>query len=184
MKKIFAILALAVSGSVFAASASIEYQNIDVVGGTTDQKNVNLTVREAINQNFTGDVSLSNAWNNNTGGFASFRAEAGVTGAMPVAGPIGVYTRVATGQKFTSTTNFGYYSVEPGVTAALGGGFNAKVGYRFREAFATGDNDTTRTWRAGVTYDLTKKDTIGVRYDQMRGDAKQNIWAVNYTRGF
>ena len=93
--------------------------------------------------------------------------------------------RTALGQKFTSATNFTYYSVEPGVAVPVGStGVTAKVGYRFRNAIDTANNDTTRTWRAGLSYDLTAKDTIGVRYDKMRGDTNQNIVAVNYTRGF
>jgi hypothetical protein len=115
------------------------------------------------------------------------RAEAGLTGAYPVAG-ISLYTRAAVGEKFTGSTtygNFGYYSVEPGVLVPIGKtGLTARVGYRFRSAFDTANNDTTRTSRAGVSYTLTKKDTIGVRYDQMRGDSNQNVWAFNYSRSF
>ena len=61
---------------------------------------------------------------------------------------------------------------------------SAKLGWRYREAFNNVNADTTRTWRAGLSYDLTKKDAVGVRYDRMRGDTNQNIVAVNYTRSF
>jgi hypothetical protein len=46
------------------------------------------------------------------------------------------------------------------------------------------NGDTTETVRAGVSYALTKQDAIGVRYDKVTGDAKQNVVAVNYTRSF
>jgi hypothetical protein len=97
-----------------------------------------------------------------------------------------LYTRAAIGEKFTNTSNFSYYSVEPGVTAPIGStGLTARVGYRFRNAFDPSANaDTTRTWRAGLSYDLTKKDTIGVRYDRVRGDSNADGIAVNYTRSF
>ena len=187
MKKILAILAMAVSTGVFAASATIEYQDVNGVQNTpNDQRTVNLTVREAINQNFTGDVHFSNTWNNTSTSDAVnlFRTEGGLTGATSLIGPLSGYTRVALGQKFTSTTNFTYYSVEPGVTMPLGAGFNAKVGYRFRNAFDTANNDTTRTWRAGLSYDINKTNTVGLGYDSVRGDWNQNIVKVNYTRGF
>jgi len=187
MKKIFAILALAVSSSAFAATATLEYQDINGVQNTpSDQRNINLTVKEAINANFAGDVQLSNTWNNTATSDAasSFRAEGGLTGSTTLVGPLSGYTRVAVGQKFTTTTNFTYYSVEPGVTMPLGAGFSAKVGYRFRNAFDTANNDTTRTWRAGLGYAINKNNAVGLGYDQVRGDSNQNIVKVSYTRGF
>jgi hypothetical protein len=185
MKKILTIAALLVSGSVFAASGTIEYQNIDGKSTTpTDQNNYSLTVKESINKNFVGDLGISQTSNRTSGSdtLASTRTEAGLTGSTSMFG-VEPYVRTAVGQKFTSTTNFTYYSVEPGVAVPVGP-LTAKVGYRFRNAVDTGNNDTTHTWRAGLSYDLTAKDTIGVRYDKMRGDTNQNIVAVNYTRGF
>lgn len=185
MKKILAISALLVSGSVFAASGTVEYQDIDGKSNTpTDQTSWSLTVRENINKNFIGDIGLSQTNNKASPSdtLASTRTEAGLTGLTSVFG-VTPYTRVAVGQKYNSSTNFTYYSVEPGVSVPVGP-LTAKVGYRFRNAINTDNNDTTRTWRAGISYDLTAKDTIGVRYDKMRGDANQNVVAVNYTRGF
>jgi hypothetical protein len=188
MKKILAILAMAtISSGVFAASATMEYQDINGVQNTpTDQRNIQLTVKEAINKTFTGDVQLSNTWNNTSTSDAasSFRAEGGLTGSVPLIANVSAYTRAAVGQKFTTTTNFTYYSVEPGVSLPLGAGFSAKVGYRFRSAFDTANNDTTRTWRAGLGYDIDKNNAVGLGYDQVRGDSNQNIVKVSYTRGF
>jgi opacity protein-like surface antigen len=189
MKKILAILAMAtITSGAFAASATIEYQNIDGVKTTPqDQRNVNLTIRENITKSFVGDVQLSDTANKGSADTASsFRAEAGLTGLYDL-GPATLYTRGAVGEKYTTSANFAYYSVEPGVIVPFGStGVSAKVGYRFRNAFndVNTNNDTTRTWRAGLSYDITKKDTVGVRYDQVRGDSKQNIWAFAYTRGF
>jgi hypothetical protein len=96
------------------------------------------------------------------------------------------YLRVATGQKTTSTTNFNYYSVEPGITAPIGStGITARLGYRFRDAYDNAVNaDQTRTVRAGLSYALTKQDAVGVRYDRVRGDTNSNNVAFNYTRSF
>ena len=188
MKQIFTIIALMASGSVFAASATMEYQNIIGVNNTpTDQNNYNLTVRENINKTFVGDLSMSQTSNKTNGAdtLAATRTEAGLTGVTTLFG-VQPYTRVAVGQKFSSATNFTYYSVEPGVAVPFAStGVTARVGYRFRNAVDPSTNaDTTRTLRAGLSYALTKQDTIGVRYDQVRGDSNQNVVAVNYTRGF
>ena len=185
MKKLLAIFAIFATGSVFAASGTIEYQNINGVQNTpTDQNQYSLNIKENINKNFAGDLGISQTSNQTSGSdtLASTRTELGLTGSTSMFG-VAPYVRTALGQKFTSSTNFTYYSVEPGVSVPVGP-VTAKVGYRFRNAVDTANNDTTRTWRAGVSYDLTAKDTIGVRYDRMRGDSNQNIVAVNYTRGF
>lgn len=189
MKKILAILAMAtISAGAFAASATIEYQDINGVKNTPqDQRNINLTVRENITNNFIGDVQLSDTVNKGSADTASsFRAEAGLTGLYDV-GPAKLYARGAFGEKYTTTTNFAYYSIEPGVIVPFGStGLSAKVGYRYRNAFndVNTNNDTTQTIRAGLAYDITKKDQVGVRFDRVRGDSQQNIWAFNYTRGF
>jgi hypothetical protein len=184
MKKIFAILAMAASASAFAVTAGLEYQNQTGVNGTADSQNIGLSVKEKINDAFSGDVAFSNTNKETTGAISSTRLEAGLT-ASKTYGIVSPYARVALGQKYTSTTNFTYYSVEPGVSLPIGStGLTAKVGYRYRTATDSANADTTRTARAGLSYALTPKDTIGVRYDRQRGDSEQNIWAVNYTRGF
>jgi hypothetical protein len=184
MKKLFAILAMISSSSLFAASATIEYQNQNGVNSTPNSNLYQLSVREDINKNFTGDVVLNTASANSTGAVNMSRAEAGLTGKTTL-GFVSPYVRVATGEAFTSTTNFAYYSVEPGINAPLGKtGLTALLGYRFRSAYDTAQPDTTRTARAGLSYTITPKDTLGVRYDSVRGDQNQNVWAVNYTRGF
>lgn len=183
MKKILAILALGLSSTAFAATVGLEYQNINGVQGSADQKAYELNVKENFNKNFAGDVKFTNTVTDNTNTLST-RLEAGVT-AQTTYGAFTPYTRLGVGQKFTNTADFTYYSVEPGVKAALGNsGVTARVGFRFRNAFDTVNNDTTRTWRAGLDYALTPKDTIGVGYDSVRGDANQNIVKVNYSRGF
>ena len=185
MKKIFAILALAITGTAFAAdSFTVEGQHINNNGAAAQGQSV-LGIKKDINSMFAGDLAFSNAQTEGTNALST-RLEAGVTGAVPV-GPVGVYTRVALGQKYTNTTNFTYYSVEPGVTAAVPGvaGLTAKVGYRFRSASDSGlYNDQTHTVRTGVSYALSNVDSSGVRYDRVKGDNDQKIWAVSYTRGF
>lgn len=183
MKKILATMLLALSASAFAGSATIEFQDQDGKGGSPTQNTLALTVRENITKNLVGDVAISGTQTDGTKAFGS-RIEGGVTGNYAVAG-LGLYTRLALGEKYSNGANSSYYSVEPGVKAPIGKtGLTAQLGYRYRTAFDSSVADTTRTVRAGLAYALTKNDTIGVRYDQMRGDTKQNVVAVNYTRGF
>lgn len=188
MKKIAlaTILSLAAASS-FAASLGIQYQNQEGKDGTADSQAYVITVRESFNKNFAGDVQATTVARDSTGGLSSQRLEVGLTGSAAFAPglPVSVYTRVATGQKFVSTGNYGYYSVEPGISVPFGStGLTARVGWRYRNAYDTANADETRTWRAGLSYAITKKDSVSVRYDSVRGDTNQNTVAVGYTRSF
>jgi len=188
MKKIAlaTILTMAAFG-VSAASVTAEYQDANGVNGNASQQGYNLSVKGNVSKGVDADVGIQTRVNDSTGGISSTRLEAGLTGTASLAPslPFAVYTRVASGQKFTTTTNYTYYSVEPGVSVPFGStGLTARLGWRYRAAYDTANADETKTWRAGVSYAVTKQDSVGVRYDRMRGDLNQNVVAVNYTRSF
>jgi hypothetical protein len=186
MKKILAMLALTAATSVFAGdSITLERSNIDNVG-STDQTQYQMMYKHTFTNNLAGDLQFQNTTNNSTSALST-RIEGGVTVSEKVAGPIGLYVRTATGEKYSNTTSFSYWSVEPGVTADIPGisGLTAKVGYRYRAAYdSTKNGDQTQTMRYGLSYAVTKVDAIGVRYDRVNGDNDQKTIAVNYTRSF
>jgi len=181
MKKIFAILALAITGTAFAAdSFTVEGQHVNNAGAAAQQTYA-LGVKKEFT-GFAGDLAFSNTQTEGTNALTT-RLEAGAT----VAGPVGLYARAAVGQKYSNTTDFTYYSVEPGIAAAVPGvsGLTGKFGYRFRSAFdGTQNNDQTQTARYALAYAVNKDDTVAVKYDRVKGDNNQKIIAVQYTRGF
>jgi hypothetical protein len=181
MKKIFAILAVAITGTAFAAdSFTVEGQHINNAGAAAQQQYV-LGVKKEFGT-FAGDLAFSNAQTEGTNALST-RLEAGAT----VNGPVGLYARAAVGQKYSNTTDFTYYSVEPGIAVAVPGvaGLTAKAGYRFRSAFdSTQNNDQTHTARYSLAYAVSKNDTVAVKYDRVNGDNNQKVVAVAYTRGF
>ena len=171
MKKIIAVLvSMFLIGSAGAVSVSLEDQFQSGDNGSADSHNYAVTIKESVTKNITADIGATQYVSPTDS--LSTRAEIGGTYSQPV-GPVGVYTRVAVGNKFTGSTDFGYYSVEPGITAALG-----------RTAFDNSIGDKTNTVRATVAYDLTKQDQIGVRYDKVYGDSQSHIVNLVYTRGF
>jgi long-subunit fatty acid transport protein len=184
MKKVLVTAALvAATGLAQAASVTVEFQNQEGHRGARDSENYSLSVKESVNKNFAVDLGFT-AYQQSTTKALSNRLEAGVTGTVPV-GPVNLYTRVAVGEKFTNGSDFEYYSVEPGVTYTMFDKLTARVGYRFRNGFGTNGNlDTTHTARAGVSYAITKNDSVGVRYDQARGDSFNHSVNFAYTRSF
>jgi hypothetical protein len=185
MKKIALATVLALAATLASAvEVRLEGQDADGKNGTAGSTNYELSVKQAINNSFAGDITATQYRTDNTNALAN-RFEAGVTGTTALYGPVTGYTRVALGQKFVNNAgSFGYYSVEPGVAAGLGYGVTASLGYRFRDAFSNTQDDLTRTWRAKVGYDLTKNDNVYVGYDRQRGDSNQNITKVGYIHRF
>jgi len=181
MKKlVIASLAL-LSSLAFAASVTVEAQNQIGDKGGSNATMSKLEVAGALNKTFNLDVGVTQGVTANTHAIST-REELGLVGKMPL-GPVGFYTRVATGVKYNNTTHFGYYLVEPGVTYTTGP-VTAKVAYRFRDAFQESNLDATRTTRYGVSYAVTNKDAIGFRFDRQVGDSNNHTYSLNYTHSF
>ena len=182
MKKLAIATLVALSGFAYAGdTVTLEGQHINNAGAAAQQQYV-LGIKKDFGS-FAGDVAFSNAQTEGTNALST-RLEAGVTGTAPIYGIVNGYTRVALGQKYTNSTNFTYYSIEPGVAVPFGP-LTAKVGWRYRTADDSGtNNDQTHTMRYSLGYTLSKVDTVAVKYDRVQGDSNQKIWAVAYTRGF
>lgn len=182
MKKFLAIIALATSVSAFAGSFTVQRQSINGVG-SSDQVLYGLSVKENITKSIAGDLGITNTQTESTKALST-RLEAGVTAAGINVGPITGYARLATGQKYSNTTSFTYYSIEPGVTAQLGN-VSLKLGHRYRSAIdSTANNDQTHTWRASVGYNVSKNGSVGLGFDRMRGDSNSNATTVSYSHRF
>jgi hypothetical protein len=186
MKKFTLATILALSAlTATAAEVRLEAQDANGQGTTASQTVYEIGLKESITKNLAGDIVVKNYRTNNTD-ILSTRYEAGLTGSVPV-GPVSAYTRVAVGEQFVSGSGgTSYYSVEPGVNVpvTLFPGTSISLGYRFQDTFADNKNDTTRTWRGKLGYDLNKSNTVYVGYDQQRGDSQQNITKVGYIHRF
>jgi predicted porin len=182
MKKILAMALIVASTLVTSAYAggfgSIEYSSRDGVDGTADARATKVTVGTDLNQTFKADFSLRQKTDTDND-LGDTRLEAGLTGTVPVAGSLSAYTRVGVGEKFKSSTNYSYYSVEPGIKYAVTPALSVKLGYRHRAALDSVNADTTNAWRVGAEYAITKNYFVGVGYDRVRGDSNYNATNVN-----
>jgi opacity protein-like surface antigen len=184
MKKILAIIAIAISSTAFAGSITIEGTKGDTIGGN-DQMGTNFTLSESINNTFSVHTQLSSSQTDNTNS-VSTRLEVGGTATVPLFGSVKGYTKVALGQRYGTSGQFTYYSIEPGIAVPLTPSLTARVAYRYRTAAdnANVNKDTTDTVRVGVAYAINKKDAVGFRFDRITGDSRQNGYNVFYTRSF
>lgn len=182
MKKLIVTAMFLAASTAFAQGfGSVEYSSRDGVDGTADSSAIKLTVGKKVNDTWSVDLSsrLKKEDNSNTN---DTRLEAGVTASAPVGNGFSVYTRGAIGEKYKSSDNYAYYSIEPGVKYAVTPQLTAKVGYRFRDTFTDSKADQTNTYRLGAEYALSKSYTLGLGYDRVRGDSDYN--AINATVGF
>jgi len=200
-KSLIALAMIAAMGSAFAegTTASIDYQvqQPDVKGTGPDQYQTTLEVKHKITDLFAVDATVSAAQNDNFAPGSSknyqttTRAEIGLTAQQAVFGPVDAYGRLAIGQEAPSGTEaFAYNSEELGVVAHLPKGFDAKLGYRWRQAFDTdlpvGQTDTTRTTRLGLAYNINKSNVVSVNYDITKADTANggDTNAVHVTYAF
>lgn len=181
MKKIAIATLIALASTAFAGSVTVEGQDQQGEKGAVGSTNYALSVKESITNTLALDIGATNYQQDGTKALST-RLETGISGSIPM-GPIGLYARTAIGEKYNNTKNFAYYSIEPGVTYTLGKA-TVKVGYRYRDAVNEINLDKTRTGRIGVSYALTNKDTIGIRYDKVTGDSWNHSYNLAYTKLF
>jgi len=104
---------------------------------------------------------------------------------MPVAKTTAVYVRGLLGSLQPSTINdMNYIGIELG---AMTKPFNNGIGLRLDHSIMTGTNvstlDTTLT-KVWISYDISSKNTVGIRRDFMRGDQEFDAYRLVFQRRF
>lgn len=154
----------------------------DVNGQNTNRTSI--TVRTGVGYGLVGDVGVINSQNDTTNS-TSVRQELGLSGTVFSAGAFSATVRGGLGFKTVSgSTATSYYSIEPGVNYKITDALTARVAYRYRDAFSSGVADRSDTARLGLSYALTKQDTIGLGYDVVKKDGAEKATTLNYTRSF
>ena len=95
-----------------------------------------------------------------------------------------VWGRVGLGEKIQNGGNFGYYTIEPGITYALAKDAKLFVSDRYRDSFSDGKNYQTNTIYVGASKDLTDVDTLGLKLYRKYENTESNGVEVAYTRSF
>lgn len=180
MKQLVAAVILVAAGSAFAGGfGNVEYGYQDIKsGGSSDSVKVMLGMD--LTDNLKIDIG-NQVKSNDTTGDNGNRLESGLT-LHNQFGFVSPYVRVALGQKYATGDNYGYWSAEPGIKFATPiTNLTGKVGWRYRDAMDPDAHslDMTKTWKAGVEYQLTKTYSVGVNYDRARGDSEYSSYSVN-----
>ena len=178
----FGTVALAEDGKNFA---HIQYTFRDTISddkADPNRQGVNFTIGRKVLDNLTVDLGeqFRTERLNNDAGVNTTRLEAGATYQYGLTKDISLYTRGGLGQKFTSSQDYTYYSVEPGIKYSLTDAVSVKAGYRFRDAFNDAYNEKTNTVRFGAEYAIAKDQALTLGIDRSYGASD----FVGYNAGY
>lgn len=148
-----------------------------VVVGVKAAGGMDYSIKVDSSQAKIGDGSLSNG--------AEVRAKKTFTGISVY--DVKPYVGVRVGHKIKADTDFSHYAVDYGIKFPIIGKIvHLDIGGRYRNAFDTDNTMKSNRAHALVSWNLTKQDTVGVRYSQAYGDVSEekNAWRLSYTRSF
>jgi len=177
MKKtmIAAVAALAVSG-VFAADY-VTFGAGRVESTTTGSKTIAGSVAvgttlEGVAGGLTGEIrALATRDQAATVGNA---VELRVSYALPAVWGAKTWVRGTVGENFGTGYNYGYWSVEPGFTYAFTPALSADVSVKRELSFDRGLAADSTTYTAGLSYALSKNNTIVGQAYRSQGGNNQN----------
>ena len=97
---------------------------------------------------------------------------------------LSVWGRLGLGEKIQTGGNFGYYTIEPGVTYGVTKDLKLSLSDCYRDAFADDKAYQTNTVYLGATYDVNSFDTVGLKLYRKYNDTESNGVEFAYTRWF
>ncbi len=178
----FGTVALAEDGKNFA---HIQYTFRDTIADNkadTNRQGVNFTVGRKVLDNLTIDLGeqFRTERLNGDNGVSTTRLETGATYSYNLLPAVSLYTRGGLGYKTTSTEDYTYYSVEPGIKYSLTDALAVRAGYRYRDAFNDTYNEKTNTVRFGAEYAIAKDQALTLGVDRSYGASD----FVGYNAGY
>lgn len=191
MKKLMAIIALAFSASAFAGGSGVvlEY-DYDHGEGKDSGKNsnaVSIAPYIKFGEGWTADVKLDTS--RDTGEIKGKNKEikdslmARIRKDWKVTDRFKVGLRFGLGERFTQSSDYSFYTIEPMAYYNITPNWNVNALYRYRNSFDQ-TNYQTDTYKVGTSYKITPNDEIGFRYAMKYGDSRANGFEFTYARGF
>lgn len=190
ISKILAALALLVAGSAFAQGyAGFEFSEETKRADDSTKGKVGVVVGVKAAGGMDYSIKVDNSQASLGDGDISANAEVRVkkTFAAISAYEVAPYLGVRLGQKIASDEHFSHYAIDYGVKfPIIGKVVYLDLGGRYRNAFDTAHEFQSNRGHALVSWNVTNKDTVGVRYSQSYGDVSEekNAWRLSYTRSF
>lgn len=185
-----AVAVLLVAGSAQAGGyTSLELSNEEKrTTGDTNIKYgvvVGVKVNGGMDYSFKVDTSQTEIGNGSISNGVELRAKKTFAGIS--AYDIKPYIGVRLGQKIKADDSFSHYAVDYGIKFPIISNIvYLDLGGRYRNAFHTVNESQSDRAHALVSWNLSKQDTVGVRYSQAYGDSgeEKNAIRLSYSRSF
>lgn len=192
MKKLMAIVALAFSASAFASGSGVvmEY-DYDQGEGKDSGKNsnaVSIAPYFKFGDNWTADVKLDTG--RDTGQTNGKNKEikdslmARIRKDWKLTDQFKVGVRLGLGERFTQSSDYSFYTIEPMAYYYITPNWNVNALYRYRNSFDQTKNYQTDTYKVGTSYKVTPNDEVGFKYSMKYGDSRANGVEFTYARSF
>lgn len=197
MKKILALVALALSSAAFAGGSGVtmEYEYENGQKGASDSNSISVAPYIKFGDNWKADVKFEGS--RDTGKVNGNEKpldgliEARIRKDIEVVSNLYAGLRLGVGEKINGentagkTVDFTFYTVEPILTYKATDALSFNTSYRYRNAFNPGNyHYSTDTYKVGAAYKFTKEDEVGVKYFEKYGDMRSNGVELVYNRGF
>lgn len=192
MKKILASILFMVSASVFAGGSGVvmEY-DYDHGEGKDSGKNSNslsMAPYFKFGDGWTADVKLDTSRDIGQTNGKNKEIKDSLMGRIrkdwKLTEDLKVGVRLGLGERFTQSSDYSFYTIEPMVQYNLTDAWNINALYRYRNSFDQTKNYQTDTYKVGTSYKVTPNDEIGFKYAMKYGDSRANGLEFTYSRGF
>lgn len=185
--KLLAAAALLVAGAAQAGGyAGVEYSN--ETNRITDAESIKGAVVAGVKVDGGMDYSLKmeSSQTELGSGSISTGVEVRARKSFGAVGGLTPYLGARLGEKITSSTHFTHYAIDYGVKFPIAGALSGDIGGRYRNALDTVNAFQSNRAHAIVSYAVTDKDSVAVRYSRAYGDDTEakNAIRVSYTRSF
>jgi hypothetical protein len=185
--KLLAVAALLVAGTAQAGGyAGIEYSN--ETNRITDAESIKGAVVAGVKVDGGMDYSLKmeSSQAELGSGSISTGVEVRAKKSFGTVGGLAPYAGIRVGEKMSSTTHFTHYAIDYGVKFPIAGAISGDVGGRYRNAVDTVNAFQSNRAHAIISYAVTDKDAVAVRYSRAYGDDTEakNAIRLSYTRSF
>lgn len=185
--KLLAAAAVLVAGAAQAGGyAGVEYSN--ETNRITDAESIKGAVVAGVKVDGGMDYSLKmeSSQTELGSGSISTGVEVRAKKSFGAVGALTPYLGARLGEKITSSTHFTHYAIDYGVKFPIAGALSGDIGGRYRNALDTVNAFQSNRAHAIVSYAVTDKDSVAVRYSRAYGDDTEakNAIRVSYTRSF
>jgi hypothetical protein len=192
MKKLITIGALIASSAAFAGGSGVvmeyDYDRGEGKDSGKNSNSVSIAPYFKFGEGWTADVKLDTSRDVGQTNGKNKEIKDSMMGRIrkdyKLTNDLKVGLRLGVGERFTQSSDYSFYTIEPMVQYNITNDWNVNALYRYRNSFDQTKNYQTDTYKIGTSYKVTPNDELGFKYSMKYGDSRANGVEFTYARGF